>query len=236
MKYLPKTAEELWTGAMLLIDKPLDWSSFDVVNKVRYSINGKIKVGHAGTLDPRATGLLVVCTGRWTKRISEFVGLDKDYEGTFKMGETTPSYDSEAEVDQTFSTEHLNGELLEQATEKFKGKFEQYAPIYSALKVNGKRSYKLARAGVAVERKKREVTIDRFDLTKIALPEVDFFVTCSKGTYIRSLAHDFGAAVKSGAYLSALKRSRVGEYKLSNAHQLDTLIPYLDTLTKDHVR
>lgn len=236
MKTLPKTPEELWTGAMLLIDKPLDWTSFDVVNKVRYSINGKIKVGHAGTLDPKATGLLVLCTGKWTKRLSEFTGLDKDYQGTFKLGESTASYDSEGEVDGTYPTDHLNEALLEETRNKFTGTFEQYAPIYSALKVNGKKSYELARAGIEVERKKRTVTIDQFDLTRIELPELDFFVTCSKGTYIRSLAHDFGQAANSGAYLSALKRSRVGDFHLKDAHQLDQLIPYLADLTKDYVR
>lgn len=233
---LPKTAEELWTGAMFLIDKPLDWSSFDVVNKVRYSIKGKIKVGHAGTLDPKATGLLLLCTGKWTKRLTEFTGLDKDYEGTFKMGATTPSYDSESEVDGTFPTEHLTEETLRGATPQFTGSFEQFAPIYSALKVGGKRSYKLARAGLEVERKKRTVSIDKFELTRIAMPNVDFFVTCSKGTYIRSLAHDFGEALNSGAYLSSLKRSRVGDFHLKDAHQLETLIPFLANLTKDHVR
>lgn len=236
MNKLPQTPQELWTGTMLLVDKPFDWTSFDVVNKVRYSINGKIKVGHAGTLDPRATGLLVLCTGKWTKRLTEFTGLDKDYEGTFKMGETTASYDGESPVDKTFPTEHLNEAMLQEATEQFKGSFEQYAPIYSALKVKGKKSYELARAGIEVARKKRTVSIAKFDLTRIAVPEVDFAVTCSKGTYIRSLAFDFGAAVQSGAYLSALKRSRVGEFKLSDAHQLDELIPYLQNLTKDYVR
>jgi tRNA pseudouridine55 synthase len=217
-------------GEVLLINKPRTWTSFDVVNKVRYALrrltgNKKIKVGHAGTLDPLATGLLLICTGKMTKRIDEFTGMDKVYTGTFFMGATTPSYDLEKEVDAYFPTGHLTSDLLAQTTHKFKGELQQFPPIYSAIKVDGVASYVNAREGIDVAPlKSRTVFIHDFDLTSIALPEVNFLVKCSKGTYIRSLANDFGKAAESGAYLQALCRTQIGDLNLAQAWELDKLL------------
>ena len=217
-------------GEVLLINKPRTWTSFDVVNKVRYALrrltgNKKIKVGHAGTLDPLATGLLLICTGKMTKRIDEFTGMDKVYTGTFFMGATTPSYDLEKEVDAYFPTGHLTSDLLLQTTQKFKGELQQFPPIYSAIKVDGVASYVNAREGIDVAPlKSRTVFIHDFELTSIALPEVDFFVKCSKGTYIRSLANDFGKAAGSGACLQALCRTQIGDFNLAQAWELDKLL------------
>jgi tRNA pseudouridine55 synthase len=217
-------------GEVLLINKPRTWTSFDVVNKVRYALrrltgNKKIKVGHAGTLDPLATGLLLICTGKMTKRIDEFTGMDKVYTGTFFMGATTPSYDLEKEVDAYFPTGHLTSDLLAQTTYKFKGELQQFPPIYSAIKVDGVASYVNAREGIDVAPlKSRTVFIHDFDLTSIALPEVNFLVKCSKGTYIRSLANDFGKAAESGAYLQALCRTQIGDFNLAQAWELDKLL------------
>ncbi|MFD2099851.1 tRNA pseudouridine(55) synthase TruB [Flagellimonas iocasae] len=217
-----KTKEDFLNGQILLIDKPLEWSSFQAVNALKWAIRKKfdlkkIKIGHAGTLDPLATGLLVICTGKFTKKIPELQGQVKEYTGTFTLGGTTPSYDMETEVDQTYPTEHLSEETIKEATHQFLGEINQVPPVFSALKKDGKRLYELAREGKEVEIKSRKIEILEFEITRIALPEVDFRVVCSKGTYIRSLAHDFGKAVGSGAYLSALRRTKIGDFNVNNA-------------------
>ena len=226
------TAEDFKNGQILLFDKPLEWTSFQVVNKVRWLIRKncgikKIKVGHAGTLDPLATGLLIICTGKFTKKIQELQGQEKEYTGTFTLGATTPSYDLETEIDNTFPTDHLSAEKLQQATEQFKGDIEQFPPVFSALKKDGKRLYEYARKGEEVKINSRTVNISSFELTNIELPKVDFKVSCSKGTYIRSLSHDFGKAVESGGYLSALRRTKIGDFNVENAFTIDT---FLETL------
>ena len=217
--------EKIQEGHVFLIDKPLDWTSFDVVNKIRWNIRKaynlkKIKVGHAGTLDPKATGLLLVCTGKWTKRIDEFQAQEKTYTGTIKLGVTTPTYDLESEEDQTFPTAHLTAEIIQEATNQFIGEIEQFPPMHSAIKVDGKRLYELARDGQEIERKARRITIHDFKITKINLPFVDFEVNCSKGTYIRSLAYDFGKAVNSGGYLTVLRRTKIGNFDVIDAENL----------------
>ena len=214
--------EKIQEGHVFLIDKPLDWTSFDAVNKIRWNIRKaynlkKIKVGHAGTLDPKATGLLLICTGKWTKRIDEFQAQEKVYTGTIKLGVTTPTYDLESEEDQTFPTEHITEKLIHETTKQFVGEIEQFPPMHSAIKVDGKRLYELAREGQEIERKSRQITIEDFKITKIDLPFVDFEVKCSKGTYIRSLAFDFGKALNSGGYLTALRRTKIGEFDVINA-------------------
>jgi len=214
--------EELQHGKILLIDKPLDWTSFDVVKKIRWNICKafgikKIKVGHAGTLDPKASGLLIVCTGKFTKRIDEIQGQSKVYTGTIKLGATTPTFDTESEENRTFPTDHITEELIHLTTQKFLGEIEQHPPIHSAVKKDGKRLYQLARAGKEVETEARKVRIDQFKITKIDLPFVEFEVECGKGTYIRSLANDFGAALDSGAYLTGLRRTKIGDYSVDDA-------------------
>jgi tRNA pseudouridine55 synthase len=210
------------TGQVLLIDKPLEWSSFQVVNKLRWLIRKeykikKIKVGHAGTLDPLASGLLIICTGKETKNISTYQAQEKEYTGTITLGGTTPSYDLETEIDQTFPVDHLTEELIKETTTQFTGEIQQKPPIFSAIKKDGKRLYELARAGETTEIESRPVTIHEFEITRIALPEVDFKISCSKGTYIRSIAHDFGAALNNGGHLSALRRTAIGNYRVDNA-------------------
>ncbi|OUR98281.1 tRNA pseudouridine(55) synthase TruB [Flavobacteriales bacterium 33_180_T64] len=216
------TAEDFQSGQVLLIDKPLTWTSFQAVNKLRWEIRQafnikKIKVGHAGTLDPLATGLLIICTGKMTKQINTFQGQDKEYTGTFILGSTTPSYDLETEIDQTFPTAHISETLINNATAQFIGDIEQYPPIFSALKKEGKRLYEYARAGEKVEIKARTIQISEFEITKIDNNTIAFRVVCSKGTYIRSLAHDFGKALNSGAHLSALRRTKIGDFDVKNA-------------------
>ncbi|RNC87804.1 MAG: tRNA pseudouridine(55) synthase TruB [Winogradskyella sp.] len=213
--------EDYKNGQILLIDKPLKWTSFQAVNKLRWAIRKafgikKIKVGHAGTLDPLATGLLVICTGKMTKQINTYQGQEKEYTGTFVLGSTTPSYDLETEINERFPTEHITEELIHKATSQFIGEIEQFPPVFSAIKKDGKRLYEFARAGEDVEIKSRKITISEFEITGISLPEVNFKVTCSKGTYIRSLAHDFGKALNSGAYLSVLRRTRIGDFRVED--------------------
>ena len=215
-------AADYLDGQVLLIDKPLHWTSFQAVNKLKWLLKSKFdlkkfKIGHAGTLDPLATGLLIVCTGKFTKRITEIQGQTKEYTGTFFVGATTPSIDLETEIDQTFSISHLNDEKIFEATKQFLGEIDQQPPIYSAIKKDGKRLYEHARAGETVEIAFRKTTIYEFEITRIALPEIDFRVQCSKGTYIRSLAFDFGKALDSGAHLTALRRTKIGEYDVDNA-------------------
>ncbi len=214
-------------GQILLIDKPLEWTSFQVVNKVRWLIRKrfgikKIKVGHAGTLDPLATGLLILCTGKFTKKIEEYQAQEKEYTGTFTLGATTPSYDLETEVDQTFDVSGLTESQINKATDHFLGEIDQQPPIFSAIKKEGKRLYEMARKGQEVEIPSRKIHIFEFELTRIDLPEVDFRVVCSKGTYIRSLAHDFGKVLNNGAYLSALRRTRIGTFSVSEAQSIET--------------
>lgn len=229
---LPLPRQDFQQGAVLLVDKPQDWTSFDVVNKVRYKIKQKldlkkIKVGHAGTLDPMATGLLILCTGKFTRRIDEFQHLPKEYIGTLRLGATTPSFDKETEVDETFPIEHITPELLENARQQFLGEIQQVPPMFSAIKVDGQPLYKKARKGEVLEIQARPVHIYEFEFTRIRLPDIDFRVRCSKGTYIRSLAHDLGKAVRSGAYLTALRRTRIGDYAVEDAWQLDDLVESL---------
>ncbi|MCB0461323.1 MAG: tRNA pseudouridine(55) synthase TruB [Flavobacteriaceae bacterium] len=227
-----KTAEDFQSGQILLIDKPLHWTSFQVVNKLRWEIRQafnikKIKVGHAGTLDPLATGLLVICTGKMTKQIDTFQGQEKEYTGTFVIGSTTPSYDLETEINETFSTQHINKELVFETTKQFIGEIEQLPPVFSAIKKDGKRLYEFARAGEHVEIKSRKINISEFEITRFENNEVDFRVVCSKSTYIRSLANDFGKTLNSGAHLSVLRRTRIGDFKVENAHSIDDFIENL---------
>lgn len=217
------TIEQYQEGQVLLVDKPLNWSSFQAVNKLKYHLINKVglpkkfKIGHAGTLDPLATGLLIVCTGKFTKTISEIQSQAKEYTGTFYIGATTPSYDLETEIDATFPTSHIDEALINETVKQFLGEIDQKPPIFSAIKKDGKRLYEHARAGEEVEIAFRKTTIYEFEITRIALPEIDFRVACSKGTYIRSLAFDFGKAMESGSHLTALRRTKIGDYSVENA-------------------
>lgn len=216
-------AEDFTNGKVILIDKPLTWSSFQAVNKLKFvlkrkfNLSKRFKIGHAGTLDPLATGLLIICTGKFTKSINEIQAQEKEYTGTIKLGETTPSYDLETEVDKTFPTAHITEALLKETLQQFTGEIMQKPPVFSAIKKDGKRLYEHARAGEEVEIEARKTTIYEFELTRIELPEVDFRVTCSKGTYIRSLAHDFGQALNSGGHLTVLRRTKIGNYAVEDA-------------------
>lgn len=227
------TLDEIKQGKVLLVDKPLHWTSFQVVNKLRWHIRKhfnikKIKVGHAGTLDPLATGLLIICVGKETKNITTYQGQIKTYTGTIAIGATTPSYDLETEIDKTFSTEHITEELLQRTVASFTGEIDQKPPIFSAIKKEGKRLYELARKGETTEIKSRKITIENFVLTSTALPNVDFKVVCSKGTYIRSLAYDVGLALNSGAHLSALRRTKIGDFSVADAISIEEFPSLLD--------
>ena len=218
-------------GELLLVNKPYKWTSFDVVSKIRNSFKPlKLKVGHAGTLDPLATGLLIICTGKLTKKIDEFQAQEKEYTGTLILGATTPSYDMETEVDQTFDINSLTDDQIRAACAQFTGLINQFPPAHSAVKIDGERSYMKARRGEDVERRTREVTISEFEITRIELPEVDFRVVCSKGTYIRSLVHDFGEALNNGAYMSKLTRTRSGDFKIENAYEVMELVNHIRAL------
>jgi len=209
---------------LLLVDKPLGWTSFDVVNKLRYRLKIK-KIGHAGTLDPLATGLLILCTGKMTKRIDEYQAQEKEYTGKFIIGQTTPSHDLETSVTDTGDISSISDERLHQVAKKFTGVLQQIPPLHSAIKVDGKRAYALARKGKDVELKPREVTISHFEITQIKKPEVWFRIVCSKGTYIRSIARDFGNDLGVGAYLAELCRTRIGEFKLEDALTIEQINP-----------
>jgi len=214
--------EDFKNGQILLINKPLNWTSFQVVNKLRWVIRKKysikkIKVGHAGTLDPLATGLLIICTGKFTKKINTFQAEKKEYTGTFTLGSTTPSFDLETAINETFSTNHITDKKIKEATNLFLGEIEQTPPLYSAIKKDGIRLYELARKGETTEIKSRKVTIFDFEITKINMPNVEFRIVCSKGTYIRSIANDFGKALVSGAHLSTLCRTKSGDFNIDNA-------------------
>jgi tRNA pseudouridine55 synthase len=212
-------------GELLLINKPYKWTSFDVVGKLRNSFKPlKLKVGHAGTLDPLATGLLIICTGKMTKQIDTFQAEEKEYTGTMILGATTPSYDMETEVNEKFDISQLTDQQLRNTCKQFMGDIQQYPPAHSAIKIDGERLYEKARRGEEVELRLRNVTLNEFELTRIELPEVDFRVVCSKGTYIRSLIHDFGKALNNGAYLSRLRRTRSGNYHIKDAWEIMELV------------
>ena len=218
-----KTATDFLEGEVILIDKPLTWSSFQAVNKLKYILKRKydlpkkFKIGHAGTLDPLATGLLIICTGKFTKKITEIQAQVKEYTGTIVLGATTPSYDLETEVDAIFPTNHITEAIILETTNQFLGEIDQKPPVFSAIKKDGKRLYEHAREGEEVEIQSRKTTIYEFEITRVQLPEVDFRVKCSKGTYIRSLAYDFGLALQSGGHLSKLRRTKIGDYNVENA-------------------
>ena len=219
----------LQEGKLILVNKPLEWTSFDVVNKIRIHIKktlgiNKLKVGHAGTLDPLATGLLVVCTGKFTKRIEEIQNAEKEYTGTMVLGATRPSYDKETEIDQTFKLDELDEKSIKKAIQQHTGQIQQVPPIFSALKVNGTRAYKMARRNEKVTLKPKNVVVSIFEITELNLPKVAFRVVCSKGTYIRSLAHDVGMSLQNGAYLDSLCRTRIGDYSIDHAMSLEELL------------
>ena len=220
-------------GEVLYFDKPLKWTSFAVVNKIRYHICRKlgvkkIKVGHAGTLDPLATGVMIICTGKATKRIEEFQYHTKEYIATLQLGATTPSFDLEKEIDATYPTEHITRELVEEALQRFIGRIEQIPPFFSACKVDGKRAYDLARKGEDVELKAKTLIIDEIELLECNLPEIKIRVVCSKGTYIRALARDIGEALNSGAHLTGLIRTRVGDVRLEDCLSVESFPEWLD--------
>ena len=215
-------------GEILLVDKPLRWTSFDVVNSIRTFLKiefrlKKIKIGHAGTLDPLATGLLILCTGRMTKRIEEFKEFDKEYTGTFTIGTTTPSFDLETEVDQTFPYDHISEEIIGNAVQRLIGSYDQLPPVFSAKKINGKRAYEYARKDQEVIMVTKRVSVPEFEITSVQLPVIGFRIVCSKGTYIRAIARDFGLLLNCGAHLSSLCRTRIGPYLLKNAHSPEEL-------------
>ncbi len=223
------TMIDFLSGEVLLIDKPLNWTSFDVVNKIRYLLKHhlgikKIKVGHAGTLDPLASGLVIVCTGKFTKKIDEYQGMTKEYIANVRFGATTPTYDLESEPDGTFPFEHIGkNDLKNVLTEKFSGEIEQVPPAFSAIKVKGQKAYELARKGNKVELKSRKVTIHNIDITRFDMPDVTLDIKCSKGTYIRSLAHDIGKALNSGAHLTGLRRTCIGDFSVDDAININDL-------------
>lgn len=221
--------ENFLNGQVILVDKPFEWTSFGVVKKIRHHIKIK-KIGHAGTLDPLATGLLILCTGKKTKIIEGYMADIKEYTGSIMLGSTTPSYDLESEPTPQLDISHLTPEAIKEATKQFIGEIAQTPPIFSAIKVDGKRAYDLARNGDDVELKSRLITISEFEIVNIDLPRVDFRVVCSKGTYIRSLANDFGAHLGLGGYLSALRRTKIGEHSVDEAWQLEEFIDYVTSL------
>lgn len=226
---------EFLDGQLILIDKPYGWTSFDVVKKIRYNICQKlqikkIKVGHAGTLDPLATGLLIIATGRFTKKIDELMALEKEYSGTIKLGSTTPSYDLETEVDEEFRTDDLTPDKILLAAKTLTGELDQIPPIFSAKKVDGKRAYKIARAGKEVELKARKVQVKTFDTKSYNIPDIEFNITCSKGTYIRSLARDLGLELDNGGHLTVLRRESIGHFTVCAALTPDSFIDKLSAL------
>jgi tRNA pseudouridine55 synthase len=231
------------SGTILSFDKPLEWTSFGLVNKVRYLLcrhigEKKLKVGHAGTLDPLATGVLIICTGKATKQIDTLQAKTKEYVATLQLGATTPSFDLETEVDATYPTAHITEEKVKEALTRFIGRIEQVPPSYSACKVDGKRAYDLARQGKEVELKAKVLVIDEIELQDFnpAAMQATIRVVCSKGTYIRALARDIGLALESGAHLTALRRTRIGDYKVEDCHTLDTFQQWLETLPKETVQ
>jgi tRNA pseudouridine55 synthase len=225
LKKLYSDIQEFAEGQLLLVNKPYEWTSFDVVGKIRNAFKPlKLKVGHAGTLDPLATGLLIICTGKMTKQIDSFQAEEKEYTGTMVLGAVTPTYDLESEPEQQFSTDHITTEQINEACNRFIGDIQQYPPAHSAVKIDGERLYEKARRGEEVELRLRNVTISKFEINRIELPEVDFRVICSKGTYIRSLVNDFGKALNNGAYLSRLRRTRSGNFKATDAWEVMEIV------------
>lgn len=225
---MTKTSFDFNEGEVLLINKPYEWTSFDVVKKLKHALKIK-KIGHAGTLDPLATGLLILCTGKLTKKIEGFQKQEKEYEGILVLGKTTPSIDLETSFDSQTDISHVTAEDIVEASKRFEGEISQVPPQYSAIKVDGERVYKKARKGIQVPIKARNVTINSFAITKTELPEVHFKIVCSKGTYIRSLVRDVGAHLKTGAYLKALTRTRIGDFRLAQAFDLNDLVAGLNT-------
>ena len=216
-------------GELLLINKPYEWTSFDLVNKIRLRLKHSLrkrnlKVGHAGTLDPLATGLMIVCTGKMTKKIDQLSGLDKEYIATIELGATTPTYDLESLVDNQYPIDHITPELIDNVLNQFRGNIEQMPPIFSAIKIKGEKAYDLARRGEKVEMKSRSITIFALELMELSMPRLVLRVHCSKGTYIRSLAHDIGQALGSGAHLTGLVRTRVGEFSLDQAQEIENFV------------
>lgn len=219
-------------GALILVDKPLRWTSFDVVNKIRWCLKascGKIKVGHAGTLDPLATGLVIVCTGKWTKHIEAYMAQEKEYVASIRFGAVTPSFDLETLPEGEFPYDHVNRLNLAEVLEQFTGQILQTPPVYSAIRVNGDRAYKKARKGNEVEMPVREVYVKELEILELELPDLTLRIDCGKGTYIRSLANDIGKACGSGAYLAGLRRTRIGEYSVDDANKMEDLIAFLQT-------
>lgn len=226
---MSNSVQEFAQGSTILVDKPLNWTSFDVVNKIRWNLKQKlgvknVKVGHAGTLDPLATGLLILCIGKHTKTIDQIIGADKTYTGTFLVGKTTPSYDLESAFNEEFPTDHITPEAIEKARLSFLGEIDQVPPIFSAKQVDGKRAYDLARAGKEVVLKSNKVVISDFTVNAERFPEIDFKITCTKGTYIRSIANDFGKALESGATLIELRRTESGEFNIEHSKSVDEWI------------
>ena len=222
-------------GEVLLVDKPLNWTSFQVVNKIRYAIRHKlgvkkIKVGHAGTLDPLATGLLIICTGKKTKTIEELMRGDKTYTGIIRLGATTPSFDLETEIDQTFQTTHIDEELLQSVKSSFVGEIQQTPPIFSAKKIDGKRAYEAARKGQDIKMKSTLINVNSFEIEATHFPDIHFEINCSKGTYIRSIAHDFGKALNSGGHLATLRRTNSGEFSVNDAKSVDEWVNIINRL------
>jgi tRNA pseudouridine55 synthase len=229
-----KSIQDFTEGQLLLVNKPYNWTSFDVVGKLRNAFKPlKLKVGHAGTLDPLATGLLIICTGKMTKQIDTFQAQEKEYTGTLILGETTPSYDMETNADQKFDISHITKDQIRDACQQFIGDIQQYPPAHSAIKIDGERLYEKARRGEDVELRLRSVTISEFEITSIVLPEINFRVVCSKGTYIRSLVNDFGKALNNGAYLSKLRRTRSGDYSVEDAYEVMELVGLIRALKTD---
>lgn len=219
-------------GKVLLFDKPYRWTSNDLVKKIKFLL--RTKIGHCGTLDPLASGLLILCTGKATKQCGIIQGAEKEYTGTIYLGATTPSFDLETEIDERFETIHIDEKLIYDTAQSFIGEIEQAPPVFSAKKYEGKRYYELARAGESFEVRKSKVVLKEFEITAIRMPEVDFRIVCGKGFYVRSLAYDFGKALNSGAYLSALRRIRIGEYRVQDAWQVDAFVQHIKELKKDH--
>jgi tRNA pseudouridine55 synthase len=223
---LPFTLSQLLEGQVLLVNKPMQWTSFDIVRKIRGTA-GVSKVGHAGTLDPLATGLLIVCTGKFTKKINEYMGMEKEYTGSFILGAVTPTYDLESEPVEIKPYEHIDADAMNNVLPLFTGTIQQIPPAHSAIKKDGKPVYLMARKGIDVKLEPRTITIHSFEITNIQLPKVEFRVVCSTGTYIRSLAHDFGAALGCGAYLGSLCRTRIGTFSVTDAYEIDQLAQML---------
>lgn len=221
-------------GALILVDKPFKWTSFDVVNKIRWCLKpscGKIKVGHAGTLDPLATGLVIVCTGKWTKEIERYMAQEKEYIASIRFGAVTPSFDLETQPEGSFPVEHINRDYLSKVLEQFTGIIRQVPPVYSAIRVNGDRAYKKARKGNELEMPVREVVVRELEILDFTSPDLKLRIDCSKGTYIRSLADDIGKACQSGAYLSGLRRIRSGEFCVEEANKMEDLVAFLQTMS-----